>query len=166
MRGGQQNGKTAGILRGLLEAGGQSALTLAVMGFAGLVVCIAAGSYDGILTMIGWFMLSAAAAIVTTVIVMAGGLPLRLIPRARNFWRDHAELAFIGMSAGAALIVGSLVLAVRTTITDDFGGRFDVLEPNPWTLLAGWLLLAFSCAHVRWPREWSRRRAGKSSVRF
>ncbi|MDR6614090.1 hypothetical protein [Leifsonia sp. 1010] len=166
MRSGQQNGVTAGILRGLVEAGGQSALTLAVMGSTGLVICIAAGSYDGIPSMIGWLMLSAAAAFVTTVIVMVGGLPLRLIPRARNFWWAHAGLAFVWMSAGAVLIVGSLVLAARTAISDDFGGRFDVLEPNPWILLAGWLLLAFSCAHVRWPRRWSRRRAAGSSVRL
>ncbi|MFF1574181.1 hypothetical protein ACFVWR_15670 [Leifsonia sp. NPDC058292] len=130
--------------------------TLVVMFFTGLGVILAARSpYEGMLSVIGWLVWSAAAALLTTAVVALIGSPIRLIPRLRRWWIDNGEVMVAGAPLGGALIVVSFLLGQEETIRAASSQWFEMLMPNGWLLLAGWVLLSFSCAHLRWPRRWA-----------
>ncbi|EXJ50414.1 MAG: hypothetical protein BGN98_08970 [Microbacterium sp. 69-7] len=50
-------------------------------------------SYDGILSLIGWPILALIVAVVSIIAAMVLGLPIRLIPSLRSWWRSHGYLA-------------------------------------------------------------------------
>ncbi|MGF0118267.1 hypothetical protein ACQFYA_18390 [Promicromonospora sp. Marseille-Q5078] len=135
--------------------GVQSLLTLALMFATGLVVCVVSGPYDDLLTVVGWLFWSAALAVVTTMAVLVVGLPLRLVPRLRAWWSRHGEYTLLGGALGVLLIAGSFLAGHPDTVNMD-GVDLPVFQPQGIILLAGWTALAFSSAHVRWPRTWTR----------
>lgn len=145
--------------------GVQSILTLATMFATGLAVCVIAGPYDGLLTVIGWLFWSAVFAVVTTGAVLVLGLPLRLVPQLRSWWSGNGEFTLLGALVGALLVAGSFLAGSPETVSVN-GVDLPVFQPLWALLLGGWTLLAFSCAHVRWPRRWTRaiqRRRSRSS---
>lgn len=135
--------------------GVQSLFTLAVTFATGLVVCVASGPYDDLLTVIGWLFWSAVFAVVTTVAVLVVGLPLRLVPRLRSWWRGNGEYTLLGALLGTLLIASSFLAGHSETVSMD-GVDLPVFQPQGVPLLVGWIVLAFACAHVRWPRRWTR----------
>ena len=141
-------------------AGVQSLLTLALMFAIGLVVCVVSGPYDDLLTVVGWLFWSAVLAVVTTMAVLVVGLPLRLVPRLRSWWSCNGEYTLLGGGLGVLLIAGSFLAGHPDTVTMD-GVDLPVFQPQGGLLLAGWTALAFSCAHVRWPRTWTRAIRGR-----
>ena len=87
------------VIEDLLVLLVESVLTLAVMFFAGLAVIVAARSpYEDMLSVIGWLVWSVLAAIITTVVVLVLGLPIRLVPAARRWWRANGEFTLAGLS--------------------------------------------------------------------
>jgi hypothetical protein len=131
-------------------------VTLVVMFFVGLGVIIAAQApYEDMLSLIGWFVWSAATAILTTAVVLVLGSPIRLIPRVRRWWMANGEVMVAGALLGCALIVSSFLLGQQETIRETSSQWFEVLMPNGALLLAGWLFLSFSCAHLLWPLRWT-----------
>lgn len=135
--------------------GFQSLLTLATMLTVGLITCVIAGPYDGLLAVLGWLFWSAALAVLTTGVVLVLGLPLRLIPRLRTWWSDNGEYTLLGALVGAGLIASSFLAGSPDAVSVD-GVDLPIFQPHWMLLLAGWTVLAFSCAHVRWPRRWTR----------
>ncbi|MFB7888724.1 hypothetical protein ACFCZ3_11850 [Cellulosimicrobium cellulans] len=145
--------------RRLLMAAGlivaQAAISVAVMFVAGLAVAVGAGPYEDMLSVVGWLFWSALAALLTTMCVLLVGLPVRLIPRLRTWWMENGEFTLLGAGVGAALVVVAFLVGHPDTVSDG-DLELRVFQPNGWLQLVGWLLLSFSCAHVRWPRRWTR----------
>jgi hypothetical protein len=84
----------------------------------------------------------------TVVVAVIIGLPIRLVPPVRRWWIQHAYVAFIGLVTGGAL----LVFAWAFSTIEQYEG-YPQWVPNPWLLLSGWLLFAFSLTHLWWPRR-------------
>jgi hypothetical protein len=84
----------------------------------------------------------------TVVVAVIIGLPIRLVPPVRRWWIQHAYVAFIGLVTGGALLVFAWAFS---TIEQHEG--YPQWVPNPWLLLSGWLLFAFSLTHLWWPRR-------------
>ena len=150
---------------GLIAA--QAVISVAVMFVAGVAVAACAGPYEDMLSLVGWVFWSALAAPLTTVCVLLLGLPIRLMPRLRSWWMDNGELTLLGAGLGAALVVVAFRIGHPGTVSDG-DLELRVFQPNVLLLLVGWLLLSFSCAHVRLPRRWMRwirRRFGTGGVR-
>jgi hypothetical protein len=119
------------------------------------------------LSLIGWLVWSAATAVLTTALVLVLGSPIRFIAPMRRRWMANGEVMLAGTLLGGPLIVSSFLLGQHEKIRVTSGQPFEVLMPNGWTLLVGWLILSFSCAHLVWPRRWTawvtsrRARAGR-----
>jgi hypothetical protein len=84
----------------------------------------------------------------TVVVAVIIGLPIRLAPPLRRWWIGHAYVAFIGLATGGVL----LVFAWAFSTVEQYQG-YPQWVPNPWLLLIGWLLFAFSLTHLWWPRR-------------
>ncbi|WP_139820702.1 hypothetical protein [Krasilnikoviella flava] len=148
--------RARGVLSAVAVAGAQAVATFALMFTTGLVVAVLSGPYEDLLSVVGWLFWSAVIALVTTGCALAVGVPLRLVPRLRAWWRGNGELMLLGALLGAALIVTAFVLGHPDTVDAD-GIELAVYQPHGVLLLVGWLLLAFFCAHALWPRRWTPR---------
>ncbi|MFD6177865.1 MULTISPECIES: hypothetical protein [unclassified Isoptericola] len=140
--------------------GVETVISLGVMFGTGLLVCVVSGPYEDLLSVVGWVFWSAVFAVVTTGAVLVVGLPLRLARPLRSWWERNGEVMLLGVLVGVALVVGAFVAGHPGTVNAD-GVELAVYEPQWVLLLAGWVVLAFSCAYVRWPRRWTPRRTTK-----
>lgn len=92
---------------------------------------------------------------ITGVIVGVLGLPVRLVPSWRRAWLGNGEWTVAGVVLGGALLILGTLLG-HPSVTA-FGG--PAYQPEPWTTLAGWLLLALSLSLFVWPVRWMSPRA-------
>jgi hypothetical protein len=87
--------------------------------------------------------------LITVVVAVITGLPIRLVPPVRRWWIRHAYVAFIGLVTGGAL----LVFAWAFSTVEQYQG-YPQWVPNPWLLLVGWALFSFNLLHLWWPAGW------------
>jgi hypothetical protein len=94
----------------------------------------------------------------TGLVVGILGLPVRFIGPLRRAWLRHGEVTLIGIGLGILAIAAAYIFGTWSTVTGNLD-TYDIYSPNPWPLLVGWLLLAFSLSMVVWPVGWLPRRA-------
>jgi uncharacterized membrane-anchored protein YitT (DUF2179 family) len=115
----------------------------------------ASASYDGLPTLVGWFINGAYFSVVTICIVSVVGLPLRLWWRPRAWWVAHWWVPLCGIGLGLVVIVlGSL--RGSETFIDGSGYRDYVDGVNLPLAVVGWFILAFFAMHSWWPEGGSR----------
>ncbi|TXK17153.1 hypothetical protein [Homoserinibacter sp. GY 40078] len=144
---------------------GQGIVTATVMGMLSVVVVFAFGYHPldvvavfNVFAMAGLLAAQTAIAAVTAVLlfILTGvvvavlGLPVRLIPRWRRAWLRNGEWTIAGVLVGIALLIISITRG--QPITTAVGG--PAFAPEPWTLFAGWWILAFSLSLLVWPVRW------------
>ena len=56
--------------------------------------------YDGALSLIGWVISAVSIALMSMVVVLLVGLPLRLVPSLRSRWLANGELPVAGVVLG------------------------------------------------------------------
>jgi len=110
--------------------------------------------YDGGGSAIGYFVVSAFAAGVTTLLLIAVGLPLRNVPRARAVWHAHAWAMWVLALLGIGLVILSFSVGSAHTVhvpADEVLPAADLHQPDWIVLIAGWLMIGFGCTHLLWP---------------
>lgn len=112
-------------------------------------------SYDGILSLIGWPILALIVAVVSIIAAMVLGLPVRLIPSLRSWWRSHGTVTLIGAVLGFMTCVVVLATA-PIVLTHDESGDYLARNPDEWALLAAWSIFSISVAHFVWPTRGAR----------
>jgi hypothetical protein len=113
--------------------------------------------YDGAMSLIGWVVGAVSIAVISMVIALLVGLPLRLVHRLRSRWLANGELTVAGVLLGFVAIEIVLAAAPISTVVDELG-PYEARDVNGWALLIAWSLFAFSIAHFVWPLRWTRRR--------
>ena len=113
--------------------------------------------YDGATSLIGWIVGAVSIAVISMVVALLVGLPLRLVPRLRSRWLANGELTVAGIALGFVVIEIVIAAAPVATVVDEFG-PYEARDVNGWPLLLAWSLFAFSIAHFVWPLRWTRRR--------
>jgi hypothetical protein len=76
------------------------------------------------------------------------GLPIRLIPRVRNWWSQRPILPLLGLAIGVGLLLLSLnanLMETKKVIIGDIEKEKEI--PNYPLALTGWLMTAFSLLH-------------------
>jgi len=148
----------------------QAAAAGAVFFVLGFVMTVIGSLYDGVISFIGYLLVPAILSTATVGIVVVLGLPLRIVPRLREWWTSHG-----GWFLGAG-VVSFVVLLLSYVIGDagpvliapsvgDPGG--EVYGPDWRLFLPGWFVLAMSVTHFWWPRAWrprASRRAANTAV--
>lgn len=113
--------------------------------------------YDGVMSLIGWMVSAVSIAVISMVVALLAGLPLRLVPTLRSRWLANGELTVAGVALGFVVIEIVIAAAPVATVVDEFG-PYEARDVNGWALLIAWSLFAFSVAHFVWPLRWTRRR--------
>lgn len=144
------------VARELAVVAVQAIFSIAALGTSAFVIILASDQpYEDMLSMIGWVFWSVLAAVITTSLMIVIGLPLRLVPVLRRWWRANGEVMLAGALLGLGIIVVAFSMGTPRRVEEPFEQEFVVFEPNGWLLLAGWLVFAFTCSHTLWPRRWT-----------
>ncbi len=132
-------------------AGGAALFAAALLLIVGSAV-----SYNGGLTLIGWPILAVIIAVISMIAAMLVGLPIRLIPTLRTWWRSHGIVTLIGVVLGLTACI--IILATAPIVlAHDEDGAYMARNPNWWVLLSAWSVFAISIAHFVWPTGHARR---------
>ena len=135
----------------------QAAAAGVVFFVLGFVMTVVGSLYDGVISLIGYFVAPAILSTASVGIVLVLGLPLRIVRRLRDWWTSHGGW-FLGAGAVAFLtLLLSYFLGdagpVQIPPSDgDPGGT--VYGPDWGLFLPGWFVLAFSIVHFWWPKTW------------
>ncbi|MBT2498858.1 hypothetical protein J7E25_07095 [Agromyces sp. ISL-38] len=145
------------LAREITVVAGQTIFSIAALGTCAFVIILASDQpYEDMLSMVGWAFWSVLAAVITTALMIIIGLSLRLLPVLRRWWRANGEVMLAGTLVGLGLIVVAFIMGTPRRVEEPFEQEFVVFEPNGWLLLTGWLVFAFTCSHLLWPRRWTR----------
>jgi len=98
--------------------------------------------------LIGWPILALIVAVVSIIAAMVLGLPIRLIPSLRSWWRSHGIVTLIGAVLG--------LLTCVVVLAPDESGDYLARDPDGWALLAAWSIFSISVAHFVWPTRGAR----------
>ncbi|MFJ4285662.1 hypothetical protein ACIPY0_08455 [Paenarthrobacter nicotinovorans] len=114
-------------------------------------------TYDGVLTLIGFTVMTVLAPWITVCAAALFGLPIRLIPALRRWWTSNGEVGLAGVVIGYGLVLaGSFSRHRETGVVD--GVPYDVLSPDMGLLFAGWLVFGFFIVNTWIPLRWYGRR--------
>lgn len=112
---------------------------------------------DGVLTLIGFTVMTVLAPWITVCAAALFGLPIRLIPALRRWWTSNGEVGLAGVVIGYGLVLaGSFSRHRETGVVD--GVPYDVLSPDMGLLFAGWLVFGFFIVNTWIPLRWYGRR--------
>jgi hypothetical protein len=111
--------------------------------------------YDGLTGLIGLIVLPVGIAVVSMVLAMTLGLPLRLAPGLRRRWLANGEVTVIGATVGLLGCIVVLFVAPIVEVSEGFE-TFQSRDADGGLLTASWAIFAMSVAHFVWPRRWRR----------
>lgn len=97
--------------------------------------------YDGITIFVGGSVIAVVLSVVSIIVALLIGLPLRLVPSLRARWLAHGEVTVIGV------VVGLVACTLWVVLAPGNGGG----APTWWIFAVSWSVLAFSVAHFVWP---------------
>lgn len=120
--------------------------------------------YDGVLTILGFAVMTVLIPWVTVCSAALIGLPIRLIPALKRWWVTNGEVGLAGVVIGYGLLAAGILSKHRETGVVD-GVSYDVLSPDTGLLFAGWLVLGFFIVNAWFPVRWYRRRSQATQMR-
>jgi hypothetical protein len=89
--------------------------------------------------------------IITIIVCLLIGLPIRLVKNLNCWWTKHFYIAVIGVVVGIAALVLSMFPNFEETVVLDNEIKKQI--PNIALVSAGWLLTAFSLLHLYPPAQ-------------
>jgi len=92
--------------------------------------------------------------ILTIIICLIIGLPIRLNKKLNHWWTTHFYISIIGTICGLTLLLLALLPNFNETVETIIDGQKTLKQiPNLALLCVGWFLTAFSILHIYPPRQ-------------
>ena len=128
----------------------QTAIAFVPLFIVNLVFLSTTTIYDGGLQAIGFLISLFAGPVLTNLLCVVVGSPIRLWPTIRRWWRRHRWIAPAGAGAAAVLLVLAFLLSAPEVGYGELGDAHTLMVPNIPVYFVGWFLLSFSITHW-WP---------------
>jgi hypothetical protein len=128
-------------------------LSALLVGVSYYMLAMAMTVYDGLLSMIFQPIMGAICTVVAIIILLVVGLPIRLMKKVNQWWKDHWWIAFIlGTLAFAMMFVSWMPLFRIKMFDPETGIQFDSFHPV--FSIGGWMLTIFAVLHFYPPLPW------------
>jgi hypothetical protein len=136
----------------ILILGIQIALTLIVTFSIYMILALYDNDF-GIDGLFGLFIIQPIFAVIfsilTIIICLIIGLPIRLNKKLKHWWTTNFYIAIVGMVCGLIFLLLAMLPEFRETVTIDLDGQKTIKQiPNSILTNIGWLMTAFSLLHL------------------
>jgi len=110
---------------------------------------------DGVVGLLFQFIWAAIVSLITIMMCLLVGLPIRLNRALREWWGDHSYIPMALFLVGLLMLGLSLLPRFMESMTVD-EGSFPRLKqvPNMVLALSGWFSCSFALLHIFPPQRW------------
>lgn len=95
----------------------------------------------------------------TIVLTSFAGWPVRRIPRIRQWWIRHGEIAMVGLVFSVGLTLYGYAMGYDLTVMDpELSIPITLYQPEWAYSLPGWFMTSFFATHMWIPPRWKKRK--------